>query len=384
MVCRESKASSAMMTRARMETGLADVQVIGLMHKLNKSSPAQSEPDPSLQEYREFIQTQIEEVERSSGSDARKESIRRRLRETLRNQLPPDGPTFYAQQNIRVQAEFARMAQDRFFETMTDVTGMSRSSVEGIYHQRLQEGAPDGVSKKSIPAHDDYGYTPDDRDSRWAFHATRAELGLEPPVTALACSQCGQFKGRSHSCPETVSSSAHAGSAAQTSQQEPKEDVPISEDERLNRQRTEEKLARVRKMVEDGGYSDKIQAQYNELRYRDDMGASVTSVGLDLDAIVEMESDAIENSMKGRSNVRPGSIPKSTALVQGGSVNYVLPSHYSKQVRDMAEILEMGEAELTDQLHERALGIVFASSLRCKECGHIKDDDHARSSCLLS
>lgn len=57
MVCRENAVSSAVLTRVRIETGLSDRQVIGLLHEVSRSAEARSTPSPSQDEYQSFLQS---------------------------------------------------------------------------------------------------------------------------------------------------------------------------------------------------------------------------------------------------------------------------------------------------------------------------------------
>lgn len=189
-----------MLTRARLDSGLTDVQVIGISHELGRSSEARVAGTPSLQEYRDFLQQQIADATASNASPARKSSIVKRLQSAMNEGSTPSAKAWHVQRSILMRARAAKDAERAFIVETAQQSGQSVDSVEAIYKQHLLTGLPSNINKNAIPASTE-AFAPSDRHSHWAAYATQVELGLAQPLT---CAQCGQFQGEGHVCPQPV------------------------------------------------------------------------------------------------------------------------------------------------------------------------------------
>lgn len=199
MVCRENTVSSAIMTQVRIRTGLTDQQIIGLMHEINRDSAARTTPAPGVQEYRDFLENQMERLGTLNASPARRAAIARRLQSAINDDSVPSGRIWRSQRQLQMRATMVADGQNQLISDIARQSGRARVEVEAIYRRHLRSGLPHGVSRTAAPEIDEF-LAPQDRHTRWAVHATRAELGLEP-IAVPNCESCGQFRGNEHVCP---------------------------------------------------------------------------------------------------------------------------------------------------------------------------------------
>lgn len=204
MVCRTRTDNSALITVAQREHGLDDGQVTGLFHSLQRESK-QFIADliaPTREEYAEFIDDKIRElqnVDNASMTQARRNSIERRLRKASDSEELPSAPMWYAQRNINNRAMNAKRAQDGFIAYVAERSGREHEELMASYHAYRESGLPEGVKRNSLPENDWRDF-PVDVNSQWAAYALDMETGHAVPIGHMRCDDCGQFKGRDHSC----------------------------------------------------------------------------------------------------------------------------------------------------------------------------------------
>lgn len=193
-----------------METGLSDVQTIGLLHALQREAP-RCNFAPTPDEYEAFLQRHIARIrdpEQTPGlTQARRASIVRRLQDTLNGGTLPTTQQWWGQTGIRERALLAADAQERFFAEVGRRTQRSEAYVRARYAHYLREGIPEDVSQRDIAAPVGIDDFPVDRHSRWAARAVRAECGDMTPIGPLQCAACGRFRGDDHQCQQSATTS---------------------------------------------------------------------------------------------------------------------------------------------------------------------------------
>lgn len=214
MVCRENTVNSALISSTRLQTGLTDVQTIGLLHSLHREAPADS-VQPEQYQYQYFLRHELEAVASEARSPhlspARRASIVRRLRSALESEDLPSGATWWAQERIAERSRAAAKAQERFFYETSNRSTLSPAAIRTSFHRHMRNGIPADIRREDIPPVETEAVIdgfPVDRHSQWAAYAVRAENGLTPAIGPLRCNECGQFKNDSHVCDSPLSESA--------------------------------------------------------------------------------------------------------------------------------------------------------------------------------
>lgn len=203
MVCRTNTLNSALLSIYRLETGLSDVQTIGLLHSLQREG-SDGRPAPTRHAYTSFLRSEMERVrdpaQTPSFTQARRASILRRLQRSIDSDTLPTGAMWWGQTQIADRARSAVRSQDRFIADLADRTGRSQVQIRESFNHYLNEGVPSNISRLSIPRRED-PFFPADRHSQWAACAVENENGVRSPGNVSHCTSCGQFQASGHACP---------------------------------------------------------------------------------------------------------------------------------------------------------------------------------------
>ncbi|MGV8847029.1 amidoligase family protein [Tessaracoccus sp.] len=238
MVCRSTPVNSAATSFARLATGVHDVQVLSMFHELRRDAQRSAvgtagPTGPSYDAY--LVGTRERVMDTSTLTPARRDAIVARLnqaREQLRvSGTRPDGPTFYALQEIEVRSSRASQELDAHFALLATQHNTSVETVRARFNQLVTDNQAAGRSGPAAPEHLPFGrsHLPGDRSTLYALSVlhqvgpalagtprglARAELYARAESDRIAngptsnCPDCGQFQGDHHTCPNPVVSDA--------------------------------------------------------------------------------------------------------------------------------------------------------------------------------
>lgn len=198
MVCRASRASSAVVTFARDMSGLADNQVLGLNHALMQEGS--QTPAPTQEQWNTLI-TDLQNRYRAGQltiSPGSHDPIDRLEAARAEN---PDGPRYYAMQRLVERSTAAAAAQTGYFNDFARDAGQSVQAAQAQFLQAFNDASASARTCASPAftqawlANPDHSGLPIDRRSLYAFEQmeiTRAAAGENAEIREVA-SQVWEF-----------------------------------------------------------------------------------------------------------------------------------------------------------------------------------------------
>lgn len=211
MSCRSTPATSAAVSLAYACNQLDDAQVTSLFHALKREGEAEQVEAPTQQEYLAALDRMETQTRNMGLGEAGQERILARI-EAARTQPVLDGPSFYALQSIKADADLAEEAIIELCEEVSARTSMSTSDVRDAF-ERFRDQA-DSYEDVTVPDErfrfDKAEFLPQDKDTLKAARKLGYELYLLQPHPVFVYGTLRPGQGNHHLLTQAKKSEAPA------------------------------------------------------------------------------------------------------------------------------------------------------------------------------